>query len=150
MTTAQAIEEDRGRLEIRKLIQAYIDVIFRKDAAASMSCYATDVVAFDMMPPLRHVGAAELSKAWELGFSMTDGPFKVELRDLVIVASGDVGSAHALQHVDLKATDGTHVDMWSRWTAGFRKLGGAWKIAHEQTSVPIDMERQKPLWDLKP
>ena len=95
-------------------------------------------------------GVGEYRKAWQIGFDSTEGPFEVELRELDIEASDDVAFAHALDHVSLTTTDGKHMDNWFRWTAGFRRIDGAWKIVHEQTSVPIDMEGQKAMFDLQP
>lgn len=42
------------------------------------------------------------------------------------------------------------MDMWSRWTVFLKKIDDRWLIAHEHVSVPIDMETEKAMWDLKP
>ena len=39
---------------------------------------------------------------------------------------------------------------WLRWTLGFRKIDGRWRVAHEHVSVPFDMESGKAMLDLKP
>ena len=47
--------------------------------------------------------------------------------------------------------DGEKVDLWMRCTAGLRRLGGAWKITHQHTSVPFLMDGSfKAAVDLKP
>jgi ketosteroid isomerase-like protein len=49
-----------------------------------------------------------------------------------------------------KSFDGNEVDVWSRSTACLRKIDGQWKIAHEHSSVPIDMVTGKGIMDLEP
>jgi PhnB protein len=41
--------------------------------------------------------------------------------------------------------------VWIRLTLGFRKIGGAWKVTHEHTSVPFYMDGSfKAAVDLTP
>ena len=136
--------------QIRTLIDTYLGAIRRKDLAGLMSCYAEDVVAFDLMPPLQYAGKAGYQKLWKEGFDMTEGPFAAEFRDLAIHAGADVGFACALEHIKASTKTGDGVDMWVRWTAGFRRIGDGWKIVHEHSSSPIDMVTNKALLDLKP
>lgn len=143
-------QDEQSEEQIRSLITKYVDAARRKDLAEVMSCYARDLVAFDLMPPLRQGGVAAYEKLWDQAFSMTEGPFGVEMRDLSIAASGDVAFACALEHVKAAAKDGPGADMWLRWTAGLRRVDGAWRIVHEHTSVPIDMESSKGIFDLTP
>lgn len=142
--------ENQNEAEVRRLLDTWVDAAHEKDVAGLMACYAPSVVAFDLMPPLEITGADAYKKNWELAFSMSEGPFGVELRDLEISASDDVAFAHALEHITTTSTDGKPVDFWLRMTADFRRIDGAWKIVHEHTSVPIEMSTEKPLFDLEP
>jgi ketosteroid isomerase-like protein len=48
-------------------------------------------------------------------------------------------------------TDGGETDVWVRQTLCLRRIGDAWKIAHEHTSVPFYMDgSNKAALDLKP
>jgi hypothetical protein len=40
--------------------------------------------------------------------------------------------------------------MWLRFTAGYRRLDGAWRIVHLQASVPADLAQGTAMVDLKP
>ena len=135
--------------EVRKLIDDFVAAVRTKDLDRVMSFYSDDVVAYDIMPPLRHRGTATYRKAWKMGFDMTDGPFTVDRKEITVVADGDVAFAYAIDHMNMKTTQGERMNTWSRWTGGFRKVGGTWKIVHENASVPIDMETQKAIWDAK-
>ncbi|HLT40842.1 MAG TPA: nuclear transport factor 2 family protein [Enhygromyxa sp.] len=135
--------------EIRALLDEWLDAIRRKEIDRLMACYADDVVAYDMMPPLEYRGAISYRTAWLQGLSMSGG-FEIELRSPVIVAESDVGFAFALANYHVRPSTGEPIDGWFRWTAGLRRIGGRWKIAHEQSSVPIDMDAQQALVDLRP
>jgi ketosteroid isomerase-like protein len=41
-------------------------------------------------------------------------------------------------------------DMWVRATICYRKVDGRWMIAHDHHSVPVNMETNQALFDLKP
>lgn len=81
---------------------------------------------------------------------MYKGPIGYEVRDLAITAGQDVAFASYLYRVTGTRTDGAVVDMWVRATGGYRKIDGAWTIAHEHQSVPFDPESGKASLDLKP
>jgi ketosteroid isomerase-like protein len=123
--------------EIRRVIAERIAAIRAKDAARAVACLASDVVAFEMVPPLAlPPGAARDAEGfatWLAGFEEVD----VEVRDLAIEADGDVGFAHALHHLTGTRAGGSKVGLWMRSTLGFRREDGRWKIAHAHTSVPF-------------
>ena len=140
--------DDEG--EIRQMCTDFAEALHAKDIERIMSYYASDLVAFDMMPPLRFVGRDQYRKSWELGFEMMQGAWDFEQRDLNVQVSGDLAFCHALNHVRGKSKEGESVDAWMRWTSCLRKMNGNWQIVHEHNSVPIDMESDKPVWNLKP
>src|SRR5437868_15527165 len=126
--------------EIRALIEQRLAAIRRKNAAGAIACLASDVVAFELAPPLAlPSGAArdvEGFAAWLGGFEEID----VEVREMRIEADGDVGFAHALHHLTGTRPGGRPVSLWMRSTLCFRREVGGWKIAHAHTSVPMHMD----------
>jgi len=140
-------EEERN---IRQLFDDFTNAMRSMDIERIMSYYAPDVVAFDMMPPLRFTGKDQYRKSWEMGFSMMQGPWTFEQRDLNIQVSGELAVCHALNHAAGKLKDGNSMDSWMRWTCSLRKIKGKWQIVHEHNSVPIEMETDKAMWKLKP
>src|SRR6186997_2379715 len=103
---------DQKQTEIRKVFDTLSDAARRRDLSALISCYAKDVVAYDVLPPLALRGVEAYRKSWELGFSMTEGPFNVEYEDIKIVSGDDVAFVHALEHcVTVDKKDGKTLDM---------------------------------------
>ena len=136
--------------EIRQLIDGFQRAIRAKDLSGVLSVYAPDIVSFDLVPPMQHVGIAAYRRPWEETFASFEGRISYEVIDLSITAADDVAFSHSLNHMSGTTKSGQTTSMWVRWTACFRKLDGKWLITHEQVSVPIDMESGKALLDLEP
>jgi uncharacterized protein (TIGR02246 family) len=137
--------------EIRALIEERTRAIRAKDVAAVLAVYAPDVLSFDLIDPLRHVGREAIRTRLEAWLSQfREGPIGFELRDLDLTAGDDVAFCHALSHVDATTTDGQRLDMWWRVTSCFRRVDGGWSVTHEHSSVPFDMESGRASLGLKP
>lgn len=135
--------------QIRDAIKGFADAVRARNIEQMMSYYARDVVAFDLMPPLKLVGREAYQRSWEMGLSMMEGDIVMETKDLDIRVGGNVAYAHALSHMKAASKEGP-MDNWLRWSACFEKRQGKWLVTHEHTSWPIDMESGKALMELKP
>jgi ketosteroid isomerase-like protein len=124
--------------ELRRVIDDWTLALRAKDIERLWTHYTPDVLSFDLAPPLQH--GSEMREELEAWFQTWSGPIGYELRDLAIVAGGDVGFSHSLNRLRGKRTDGEETDIWFRATLCFRKVGGSWKVAHEHTSVPFYMD----------
>jgi ketosteroid isomerase-like protein len=138
--------------QIATLLDAYAAAIRAKDARATVAFYARDVVAYDLAPPLQIKAKAVRDPSYiQQWFDGWKGPIRSTAKDLEIVVGKDVAYAFGLRHMTGTKTDGERVDLWFRATAGFRREGGAWKIAHVHNSVPFAMDGSgRALLDLKP
>ena len=133
---------------IRTVIDQRAKALHARNAEGVISCRTADYRQFSLAPPLAYSSDANNLNAW---FATWQGPIGSEARDLQIVVSGDAGFSHGLSRMTGTKTDGEKVDLWFRETLGFRKVGGAWKIAHEHTSVPFYMDGSfRAAIDLKP
>ncbi len=147
-----AVEENKknDEAEIKRLIEGGVEACRARDIDGIMSIYARELVSFDLVPPLRYVGAGEYRKRWEETFSSFQGPIGYEIHDLDITTGDDVAFAHSLNRLSGTMNNGQKTDLWLRWTACFRKINGKWLIVHTQVSVPVDLENGKAVLDLKP
>lgn len=138
--------------EIRALIDERTAAIRDKDAARAVATLAGDIVAFELAPPLAvGPGAANDEAGLAAWLSGWEGPVGIELRDLHIETGGDVAWSRSLNRLHGTLKGGREVDMWMRSTLGFRREGGAWKIAHGHSSVPFLMDGSfRAATDLKP
>ena len=134
---------------IRNLIDQHARAVHAKDAAAVIACFAPDYVAFKLELPL--VSRMTGVKQYDAWFATWQGPVSTEIRDLDIAVSGDLGVSHSLNRMSGRLSSDDDVELWYRQTLSFRKIDGAWKIAHEHSSVPFHMDGSfSAAIDLKP
>lgn len=110
----------------------------------------SDIVSFDIVPPLQHEGAQAKWKNWVDVFSVYQRPLGYEIRDLMLTVGDDVAFGHSLNRVSGTLKNGNRTDYWVRWTGCFRKIDGNWLIVHDQVSVPFDGQSGRALLNLEP
>lgn len=127
--------------EIRALVEQRAEAVRQKDAVRAIAALADDVVAFELPPPLA-LGPEQVrdQAALEAWFAGWEGPLEVEIRDLAVAVSGEVGYCHSLNRLGGTRGDGRAVSFWMRSTLGVRRIDGRWTIAHAHTSVPFHMD----------
>ncbi|MEU8173641.1 nuclear transport factor 2 family protein [Microbispora hainanensis] len=141
-------EEDEAT--IRRHIGRVVEGIRAKDLDALRRLYATDVVSFDVEPPLQHVGIDAKLKNWANVFAVFQ-EVDYEVRDLTLTVGDDVAFGHCFGRLSGTVANGTATNgIWVRGTFCFRKTGGEWLIVHDQASVPLDIASGRGVTDLEP
>ncbi len=146
------VEENKknAAAEIIRVLEGGVEAVRARDIDGVMSIYAPELVAFDIVPPLRYVGADAYRKPWEEVFSSFQGPIGYEIHDLSITVGDNVAFTHSLNRVSGTMNTGHKTDLWVRCTACLRKINGKWLIMHTQVSVPVDLETGRAVLSLKP
>lgn len=121
-----------------------------RDLNGIMAIYAPDVIAYDLVPPLQFNGADAYRKDYVDFLAQFKGPIRVTDPWIHIEQSGSVAFAFGLERLRGTLTDGTAVDMWIRFTDGWKRENGRWLITHEHVSVPVDLKSGKARLDLTP
>jgi ketosteroid isomerase-like protein len=147
-----AVEDNKknDEAEIKRVLEGGVEAVRARDIDGVMSIYAPELVAFDIVPPLRYVGADAYRKPWEEVFSSFQGPIGYEIHELSITVGDDVAFTHSLNRISGTMNTGHKTDLWVRCTACLRKINGKWLIVHTQVSVPVDLEQGKAVLSLKP
>jgi uncharacterized protein (TIGR02246 family) len=155
MTTANGFQSHAGHVdpdeaEIRQHIDKVVAALRAKDLEALKQLYTTDVVSFDVEPPLQHVGIAAKLENWAKVFLFFES-VTYEVRDLTFTVGDDVAFGHAFARLRGVLKNGAATSgMWVRVSYGMRKIDGTWLIAHDQVSVPLDIASGKGVVDLEP
>ncbi|MFE7355171.1 YybH family protein [Streptomyces sp. NPDC057543] len=135
---------------IRQHLDKIVEGIRAKDLEGLKKLYATDVVSFDVEPPLQHVGVEAKSRNWAKAFTFFQD-VSYEIRDLAVTVGGDVAFGHCFGRLSGTLRNGTETSgMWVRGTFCFRKIDGNWLIAHDQASLPFDVASGRGVIDLEP
>ncbi|WP_327149892.1 YybH family protein [Nocardia sp. NBC_01329] len=136
--------------DLRRQIDKAAEGLRAGDLEALRQLYTTDVVSFDVEPPLQHVGIAAKLENWAKVFLFFDS-VTYEIRDLTFTVGDDVAFGHAFARLGGTLKNGAATTgMWVRVTYGMRKIDGTWLIAHDQVSVPFDMASGDGVVDLEP
>ncbi|MEV4315876.1 nuclear transport factor 2 family protein [Actinocrispum sp. NPDC049592] len=139
-----------GEATIKQQIDKLVEGIHNKDLDALKRIYATDVVSFDVEPPLQHVGVEAKLKNWTRVFTFFQ-EVSYEVRDLTLIVDEHLAIGHCFGRLSGTLRNGTSTDgMWVRGTFCFRKIDGSWLIVHDQASVPFDMATGRGVTDLEP
>ncbi|MBB5781482.1 YybH family protein [Nonomuraea jabiensis] len=146
MPTQREVDE----AEIRELVGRIVEGLQGKDLEGLKRLYATDIVSFDVEPPLQHVGIEAKLKNWAPVFTFFER-VSYEVRDLTLTVGDDVAFGHAFARLSGTLKNGTATSgMWVRVTYCLQKIDGTWLIAHDQVSVPLDIASGKGVVDLEP
>lgn len=140
----------RAEVAIRQRVEELVKALRMKDIDAIMPIYAHDFVGFDIVPPLRYVGADAYRRRWQETFAAFAGPIDYEVRDPQITTEGDLAFLHSLNHVKGTLVSGQNTDLWLRWTACWRRIAGVWVVVHGHVSVPADLEHGRAVLNLQP
>ena len=136
--------------DIRQRIGVLVEAIRAADLEGVKGIYAPDIVSFDVIPPLQHLGAEAQWKNWADVFAAYQHPIGYDVRDLTIIVGDDVAFGHSLNRISGTLKNGKKSSFWVRWTPCFRKIDGNWLIVHHQASVPFHVETGKAALDLEP
>jgi ketosteroid isomerase-like protein len=136
--------------EIRRRIDDWVRAFRAKDVEGVLALYASEIVSYDIVPPLRYVGVGDYRRPWEEAFQAYEAPIEYEVRDLTVIAGDDIAFAYSLNRMSGVLKSGGRTDFWLRWTVCFRRIDERWLVTHEHVSVPADIERGTAVLDLRP
>jgi ketosteroid isomerase-like protein len=136
--------------EIRAVMLERAAAMAARDIERLMALYTTEVVYFDLVPPLSYSGAAALRSRFIDWFGRWESPIGQHVDHLHVIAENDVAIAFMLIEASGTLKGGRNVKYWVRTTNGLQHVGDSWRIAHEHVSLPVDMTTRSAVLDLTP
>src|SRR5262245_65770030 len=100
------MEETMAEALIRQRVEEWVKAIRAKDIDRVMSLYAPNIVSFDIVPPLRYVGADGKRRAWQEAPASSTGPIAYEVRDVNVTTHADLALVHRVNQVNCALTNG--------------------------------------------
>ena len=135
--------------EIRDLLEQRAAATRAKDADGATAMFAHEVVTFDVVAPLQHVGVESVRQRTRDWFATFDGAIGYEMHDLRVAADEHVAFASCVYQVSGTLHSGDELGMSVRATFCLHRIDGEWRITHEHDSVPFDPSTEKALTDLE-
>jgi len=121
---------------IRELVEVWARAVRAKDFDGILANHSTDMLMFDVPPPLESKGIEAYRKTWDLFFSASPDPIAFAIQHMDIVAGADVAFVTALMRCAEKGRNGERIKLEFRLTVGLRKIDGQWMVLHEHHSIP--------------
>jgi uncharacterized protein (TIGR02246 family) len=126
---AEADDEDA----IRAVHAKWADRTETKDLDGLMENIDPDVVSYEHIAPLSHVGRDAVRTVRERGLEASSGAVRMETPDLTVRVGDDLAVSWGLVHVVAEGAEET----WSRATRVFHKRDGEWSMIHQHLSFPL-------------
>jgi uncharacterized protein (TIGR02246 family) len=121
---------------ISELVENWARAVRAKDLDGILANHSTDVLMFDVPPPVQSRGIEAYRKTWDLFFSWSDDPVVFDIKDIDITAGTDVAFVAALMRCAGMEKNGERIELEFRLTIGLRKIDGQWMVLHEHHSIP--------------
>jgi len=123
---------------VRDLIEAWAAAVRRKDLAGILRNHSSDVLMFDVPPPLKSEGIDAYRRTWDIFFAWSREPVKFDIAEMHVTVAADVAFAAALMRCAGVEPNGETIELDFRLTVGLRKSHGRWIIMHEHHSIPAE------------
>lgn len=135
-TDASTTESTAAEEKIRGVLDQWAAATRTGAQDRILANHDPDVVIYDVLPPMKYVGAAAYRESWDEWQPETEDEITFALHDLEISAGQDVAFAHGLLHCGGTTVDGTEFEDRVRATFCLRRHGERWLVAHQHISAP--------------
>jgi uncharacterized protein (TIGR02246 family) len=134
MDEKQNVSEDEAA--VRDVVESWMAAVRRRDFDGILRNHSSDIVMFDVPPPVQSKGIDAYRKTWDLFFSWSSDPIPFDPTEMSITAGKDVAFVVATMRCAEPGVNGELKGLDFRLTVGLRKIDGRWTIMHEHHSVP--------------
>lgn len=140
--------------KVQDVLENYKTAIYEKDVEKFLSMYDSEMHIYDSWGKWESRGISSWKKnvqEWFNGLSEDGVLLKVDFNDLVVEENSYLAFVHcAVTFAAHKDESGEKLrQMTNRFTYGLKKVNKSWVIAHEHSSLPINMETGKGIFNLK-
>lgn len=139
--------------KVQEVLENYKSAVCEKDVERFISSYTHNVHVYDCWGEWEYVGITqwgEMVKEWFDGLNDEGVFLKTDFNDLIVVENGDLAFAYCnVTYVAHNESGKKLRQMTNRFTFGLKKEIDSWKISHEHSSLPINMDTGKGLFNLK-
>lgn len=137
---------------IQDVLENYSSAISEKDVERFVSAYASDIHIYDCWENWECIGISQWTesvKGWFDGLSEEGVVLKTDFDDLVVEENSNTAFVHCAVTFAAHDEAGEKLrQMTNRFTFGLRKENESWIIKHEHSSLPINMETGKGIFNL--
>lgn len=141
------MQKTKNENDIKALMSSWEEAISRKDVSTLLNDYDDGIVLFDVGTQL--TGKEDYRKIWEACFPYFGDAIGTERKGVEIHVCDDMAVVHGYSRLTGMESTSDMARSWLRTTICYKKIDGQWKVFHEHVSLPVDCEREKPLYILE-
>lgn len=124
--------------DIQGLVERWAKAVRDQDRAGIRAVHDSEILMFDVPPPLLSRGLDAYMATWERFLSWSEKPVAFDFHDLNITAGKDVAFATAIGRCAGIDANGKREELEFRLTTCLRKIDGRWRVTHEHHSLPSE------------
>jgi uncharacterized protein (TIGR02246 family) len=121
---------------IRAVFESWTAAVRRRDMEGILRNHSSDILMFDLPPPLQCKGIDAYRKSWDLFFSWASDPILFDVIEMQISAGKDLAFIAATMRCAGRKANGEPEGLNFRLTVGLRKIDDQWTVTHEHHSLP--------------
>ena len=139
---------------VQDVLEIYKRAVYESDVEKFLSIYSPDVHIYDCWGKWESKGISLWKDSvieWFTGVKEDKYLLKVDFHDVTIEENTNVAFVHCAVTFSAFKENREEIlrQMTNRFTFGLKKVNDSWLITHEHSSLPIDMETGKGLFNLK-
>lgn len=143
-----------GISKVQDVLENYKSAVYEKDVDQFLSTYAADVHIYDCWGNWECKGISSWREnvvMWFNSLSEDGNLLKVDINEVTIEENTSLAFVHcAVSFVAYSEQSGEKLrQMTNRFTFGLKKVNESWVITHEHSSLPIDMNTGKGIFNLR-
>lgn len=134
MTKQTAARTDEE--QVRHLLERWARATRVGSRDEILANHASDVVIYDVLPPMKYEGANAYRANWDEWQPETAGLGLFEFEELEVAAGREVAFAYGIVHCGGTLPDGKAFEDRVRATFCLRKREDGWQVTHQHVSMP--------------
>ncbi len=142
-----------GFNKVQDVLENYRSAVYEKDVERFLSAYDSDIHVYDCWENWESIGISqweEMVDGWFNGLREEGVVLKIDFDDLVVEENTNLAFVHCAVTFAAHNESGEKLrQLTNRFTFGLRKENESWAITHEHSSLPINMETGKGIFNLK-
>ncbi len=143
MMSIEITGDEQSAHEVLAMLKHWDEAVANMDIQALADLCVEEVSLIDVSTHL--TGIQAYKQLWKRYLPVKVGNIRVYREAIKMIAQPELAVLHCFSKVDqIDATPSLEV-FWCRTTICFQKVEGAWKVAHQHISMPIQLETGLPI-----
>jgi uncharacterized protein (TIGR02246 family) len=130
------LNRTKDEAAIVDLVESWARAVRTGDFDGILANHSSDILMFDVPPPVQSKGIEKYKQTWDLFFSWAQDSGVFDIIEMSVTAGNDVAFVTAIMRCAGWEPTGEKTELRFRLTIGLRKIDDHWVVTHEHHSLP--------------